>query len=347
MRRVSLLVARNLWRFYGATPAVRGMDLEVDKGSAYGFIGPNGAGKSTTLRILATADRPDAGRVLIDGQDASRHPDRARRRIGFMPDPFSLYDDVTVEGFLAFFANAYAIPPRQQRAAVDRAIELARVGERRRQTCGGLSKGWRQRVLLAKTLVHDPSVLLLDEPASGLDPAARIEFREIVKALRDLGKAIVVSSHILTELADFCDAVGIVERGRMLVSGRIADILTRLEAHDVLELEVLGDGQRARAVAAAVPGVKAVRDAPDSVDKGADAGAEAAPTTTLLLDLAGRSTPADRAALLRALAAGGVEASGLAQRREGLEQLFLRVAEGARGDLRALVGGPAATKGRP
>jgi ABC-2 type transport system ATP-binding protein len=318
---VSLLVAKNLWRFYGRTPAVRGLDLEVDRGSAYGFIGPNGAGKSTTLRMLATLDRPDAGRVFLDGKDVQHDPEGARRRIGFMPDPFALYDEMTVEGMLAYFANAYGIAPGAQRARVERAIELARIGERRREACGALSKGWRQRVLLAKTLVHDPDLLLLDEPASGLDPAARIEFREIVKTLRELGKAIIVSSHILTELAGFCDSVGIVEKGRLLVGGRIDEIHARLEAHEVLEVEVPSaggdDAARARAVLAGLHGVRAVTPAPAAQQEG---------VTTFVVEVTGRTGPADRAALLRSLVAAGVEVSGLAVRRQGLEDLFMRVA---------------------
>ncbi|MBI3724361.1 ABC transporter ATP-binding protein, partial [bacterium] len=179
-----MLRVTNLWRYFGRAAAVAGIDMEIEAGSAYGFIGPNGAGKSTTLRLLSTLDRPTTGTIEIDGDDASLRPDRVRPKIGFMPDPFELYEDLTVEQHLEFFAQAYRLPRRDRHRRVEASIELARVGERREERCGTLSKGWKQRVLLAKTLVHDPKLLLLDEPASGLDPAARIEFRSIVRDLR-------------------------------------------------------------------------------------------------------------------------------------------------------------------
>ena len=318
------LEARNLWRHYGRDPAVQGLDIAVEAGSAYGFIGPNGAGKSTTLRILATADPPDAGRVWVRGVDAQRHPERVRPWIGFMPDPFHLWDELTVEDTLAFFALTYGVPARERRSRVARAIELARVAERRHSKCGGLSKGWKQRVLLAKTLVHDPHVLLLDEPASGLDPAARIEFREIVRTLRELGKAVVVSSHILTELADFCDSVGIVERGRMLVSGRIDEILARLDPKESLELELASDPERARQELLTLPEVERV----DLVELG--------PPARLHAVLRGKSTPEKRAEMVRALVLRGVAVSQLGCQREGLEELFLKVA-GKQTDLRGVL----------
>lgn len=310
---------------------MQGLDIAVEAGSAYGFIGPNGAGKSTTLRILATADPPDAGRLWVQGVDAALHPERVRPWLGFMPDPFHLWDELTVAETLEFFALGYGMPRGQRRTRVARAIELARVGERRNQKCGGLSKGWKQRVLLAKTLVHDPLVLLLDEPASGLDPAARIEFREIVRTLRELGKAVIVSSHILTELADFCDSVGIVERGRMLVSGRIEEILHRLDPHDRLELEVSSDAERARAELLAWPEVERVELA------------EVGPPARLLAHLRGRSSPEKRAELVRALVLRGVAVGQLSCEREGLEELFLKVA-GKQTDLRGVLG-PDALRG--
>lgn len=322
-RRVTALLARNLWRFYDGQAAVRGLDLAVERGSAYGFIGPNGSGKSTTLRMLATLDRPDAGRIWIDGQDAQRDPRSARRRLGFMPDPFALHDELTVDDQLRLFAQLYGLSARDRGRAVDRALSLTRTEEVRGKKCGQLSKGWRQRVLLAKTLVHDPPLLLLDEPASGLDPAARIEFREVVRALRDLGKAIVVSSHILTELADFCDSVGIIQQGRMLVSGKIDDILRRLDSTERVAIEVAGDATSAAETLTGLGAVRAVQAAPQSG------------TTTLLVTLREPATPALRAALVRALVEKGVAVSGVEVAREDLEDLFLKVSAGAKGQAAA------------
>jgi len=312
---VTVLRVENLWRFYGRTPAVKGIDLEVAAGSAYGFIGPNGAGKTTTLRVLATIDRPDAGRVWVAGRDTQHHRDAVRRELGFMADPPALYEELEVRDYLRYFAELYRVPPRQRTKRVARAVELTRIKERITDKCGGLSKGWRQRVQLAKTLVHDPAVLLLDEPASGLDPAARIEFREIVRALRDLGKTIVVSSHILTELADFCDSVGIIEHGRMLVSGQIGEILERLDPRDQLEVEVVGPGDAAAALLRGRPGVVEVTSDPRPDG-----------TTVVRAAVEGRIDPARRAAALRALVEAGVEVAGLGSRRETLEDLFLKVA---------------------
>ena len=315
---MSMVRVSNLWRFYNGAPAVKGLDMEVDRGSAYGFIGPNGAGKSTTLRVLATLDRPDAGRVWVDGVDVQHECERVRQSLGFMPDPFNLYDDLLVRDMLDFFAEVYRVDRRLRRKRVEQAIELTRIQERLGNKCGALSKGWRQRVLLAKILVHDPKVLLLDEPASGLDPAARIEFREIVRALRDMGKTIVVSSHILTELADFCDSVGIIEEGRMLVSGRIDDILDRLDPRDQLEFEVLGDPTGAVQYLGDAPGVSETKigEPPATPDL----------PRTVTAVLEGRGTPEDRARILEGIQAAGARVCGLKARRENLEELFLKVA---------------------
>ncbi|MGE0707489.1 MAG: ABC transporter ATP-binding protein [Planctomycetota bacterium] len=314
---MTTLIARNVWRFYEGKPAVQGLDLEVEEGSAYGFIGPNGAGKSTTLRILATVDAPDAGRVWVKGWDTQQEPERVRKALGFMPDPFGMPEGFTVEQFLEFFAVAYRLTPVRRSSRVARAIELTRIGERRKEKVTELSKGWKQRVLLAKTLIHDPDVLLLDEPAAGLDPAARIEFREIIKALRDMGKTILVSSHILTELADFCDSVGIIERGRMLVSGRIDDILERLNPSDMLVFETFGEPGLAERVLAAQPDVTRVTFEKPNDKPG---------LVLVVAALQGRSDPQRRAALLRTMVQAGVPVTGLRTRQEGLEDLFLKVA---------------------
>lgn len=334
---MSTLVARNVWRFYGRSPAVQGLDLEIEEGSVYGFIGPNGAGKSTTLRMLATVDQPDAGRVWVRGRCTQQETDRVRKMLGFMPDPFGMPEGFTVEQFLEFFAIAYRLPGRLRRERVQRAIELTRIGERRKQKVTDLSKGWKQRVLLAKTLINDPHLLLLDEPAAGLDPAARIEFRDVIRTLRDLGKTVIVSSHILTELADFCDSVGIIERGRMLVSGRIEDILERFNPRDRLVFEVAGPTEIAARLLESQDDVQGVQSEP-----GPSQG-----TARLVVDLRGRSDAVRRAAIVSLLTRNQVLVSGLSTEREGLEDLFLKVAgkQEGKGDrhsdaaIRELLGG--------
>lgn len=327
-----------MWRFYGRAPAVSGLDLEVEEGSVYGFIGPNGAGKSTTLRILATVDRPDAGRVWIRGRCTQQETDRVRKMLGFMPDPFGMPDGFTVEQLLEFFAIAYRLPRRIRRERVQRAIELTRIGERSKQKVTDLSKGWKQRVLLAKTLINDPHLLLLDEPAAGLDPAARIEFRDVIRTLRDLNKTVIVSSHILTELADFCDSVGIIERGRMLVSGRIEDILERFNPRDRLVFEIAGPAEIAARLLEREADVRQV-----SHENG-----PTPDTKRLVVELDGRSDAQRRAAIVSLLARNDVQVSGLSTQREGLEDLFLKVAgkQGAgrndrhsEDEIRSLLGG--------
>lgn len=308
-----MLEARGLWRYFGPHAAVQGLDISIERGSAYGFIGPNGAGKSTTLRLLATLDRPTAGTISIDGFDAQKHLETVRPLVGFMPDPFELYEDLTVEEHLEFFAHAYEVPVRRRKERVHAALELARVNEYRQTKCGDLSKGWKQRVLLAQTLVHDPKLLLLDEPASGLDPAARIEFRLVIRELRELGKTVIVSSHILTELADFCDSVGIIERGRMLVSGKIDDILARLDPTTRLEIEVAGPVEPALELLSKMKEIV-------QVAKGEQ------PGTIVARAKLGQDATTVRADLLGALVGYGVRVAALSARRENLEDLFLRVA---------------------
>ncbi len=210
---------------YGNLDVLRNIDFEVASGEIYGFIGPNGAGKTTTIRIMATLLEPFAGRVEIDGIDVSLEPERVRRIIGYMPDHAGVYERVTVREFLEFFADAYAIP---ELGVVDAVIELTDLKKLEDRLVATLSKGMKQRLQIARTLLHDPRVLILDEPASDLDPRARIEVRDLLLELRELGKTIFLSSHILTELSDVCTSVGILEQGELVVSGPIGEIAERL-----------------------------------------------------------------------------------------------------------------------
>jgi ABC-2 type transport system ATP-binding protein len=214
-----------LTKRFGRNTAVDCIDLKVEAGEIYGFIGPNGAGKTTTIRILATLLRPDGGDASIGGFSVLSKGAEVRRRIGFMPDTFGVYGDMLVQEYLEFFAAAYGIRGTQRSRAIDDILELTDLGSKRGQLAGSLSRGMQQRLGLARVLVHDPAVLLLDEPASGLDPRARVEVRELLRELGKMGKTILVSSHILHELSEVCTSVGIIERGRMLYSGPVGDIL--------------------------------------------------------------------------------------------------------------------------
>ncbi len=223
----SLLEVRNLSRFYGRLRAVQDVSFKVEAGTILGFIGPNGAGKSTTMRILATLDVPTAGDVLLEGKSAIDHPDLARPLIGYMPDRYGTYDDMTVLEFLDFFARAYRLKGKERSARVDSVMDFTGLLPLKDKLTSELSKGMKQRVALGRTLLHDPKLLILDEPADGLDPRARIELRELLKALAGQGKAVLISSHILTELSEICDSCAIIEQGKLLATGSVADILSR------------------------------------------------------------------------------------------------------------------------
>jgi ABC-2 type transport system ATP-binding protein len=233
----------NVTKYFGPLKAVDSLNLQIREGEIFGFIGPNGAGKTTTLRMLATLLRPTSGKIRIAGLDPEVEPGEVRKIIGYMPDQFGVYPDLVVWEYLDFFGAAYQIPSGRRSRLIDDVLELTDLTGKKNELVESLSRGMKQRLCLAKTLLHDPSLLLLDEPASGLDPRARIEIRELLKELKKMSKTILISSHILAELADFCTSIGIIERGQLVVSGRITDIearinytrLYRLTAIDPLE----------------------------------------------------------------------------------------------------------------
>jgi ABC-2 type transport system ATP-binding protein len=219
---------RHLHRYFGTTKAVEDVSFSVYPGQVFGFIGPNGAGKTTSMRILATLDLPTAGDALVDGFSVVNDPDRVRRRLGFMPDYYGTYPNVNVREYLDFFARAYQVPYHQRDDAVDRVMSFTGLDVLAEKATDALSKGMKQRLCLGRSLIHDPSVLVLDEPAAGLDPRARIEVRAMIRKLADEGKTILISSHILTELAEICDIVGIIERGQVLAVGTVEEIRRKL-----------------------------------------------------------------------------------------------------------------------
>ncbi len=233
--------ATGLVKRYDRTLAVAGLDLDIAQGEIFGLVGPNGAGKTTTLKILATLLVPDSGDAEIAGASVRSNPNDVRRVLGFMPDSFGVYDDMKVWEYLDFFARCYGISADRRRRMIGDLLELVDLGPRRDTYVAGLSRGMQQRLCLAHALVHDPAVLLLDEPASGLDPRARVELRELLRELRSLGKTILVSSHILPELEELCTSVAIIDRGQVLAQGRVADIERRLRVGAVFRVRVLGE----------------------------------------------------------------------------------------------------------
>ena len=223
---------RHLWHRYGPKEVLHDVSFDVLRGEIFGFIGPNGAGKTTTIRIMATLLEPMAGRVEIEGLDVTMEPEEVRKRIGYMPDHAGIYERITVREYLEFFADAYRIPSL---GVVDAVLELTDIGALQEQLVVTLSKGQKQRLGLARILLHDPSVLILDEPASDLDPRARIEIRDLLIDLQSLGKTILLSSHILSELSDVCTSIGIIDRGRIVAAGPIGAIADRLAAQQHAE----------------------------------------------------------------------------------------------------------------
>ncbi len=254
-----MIQIEHLSKEYKGLTAVKDLSLSLDAGDIFGFIGPNGAGKTTTIKMLATLLKPTAGKATIDGIDVVEHPEAVRGRIGYMPAFFGIYDDMRVWEYLDFFAGAYRLPKAQRPRIIDDVLSLTDLGGKKDSYVEELSTGMKQRLCLAKTLIHDPKVLLLDEPASGLDPRARIEIKELFKELKAMGKTIIISSHILPELADFCNKVGIIERGEMLVSGDVQDIMDQVTGGRTLEIRLLGGLDDAAALLADAPGVRAVR----------------------------------------------------------------------------------------
>jgi ABC-2 type transport system ATP-binding protein len=236
-----MLELRDLTKKYGELYAINSIDLTLERGDVFGFIGPNGAGKTTTMRILATLLNPTWGEAYVGGYSIYTKPKEIRRIVGYMPDFFGVYDDLKVIEYLEFFAAAYRIRGPERRKVCDDVLELVELGYKREALVTSLSRGMTQRLGLARVLLHDPQVLLLDEPASGLDPRARIEIRTLLKRLGATGKTIMVSSHILPELADVCNKIGIIERGELIVNMAVADVMKRVRPQMVLHVGIAGD----------------------------------------------------------------------------------------------------------
>ncbi len=245
----------NLTRHFGRTRAVDGISFSFESGHIVGFVGPNGAGKTTTLRILATVDEPTSGDAFMDGISAVEDPEKARHLVGFMPDQVPAHGDMTVHEYLDFYARAYGIRDPRRTQIVGSVEEFAGLGQLRDKTVVALSKGMKQRISLARAIVHDPAVLLLDEPAAGLDPRARIELRELLRLLADQGKAILVSSHILTELSEICDDAVIIERGKIVGAGTVDDLLTRDTRRRLVRIRTLASLEDLLKAVIQIPGV--------------------------------------------------------------------------------------------
>ncbi|EDY17315.1 ABC transporter-related protein [Chthoniobacter flavus Ellin428] len=258
-----LVVVSDLHVRYGKTDAVRKLSFTIGRGEIFGFIGPNGAGKTSTIKVLATLLKPSLGTATVGGVDVAQHPEIVRRKIGYMPDFFGVYEDLTASEYLHFFAAAYHIPTGQRPGLIRDVLALTDLTEKHDAPVDGLSRGMKQRLSLARVLLHDPELLLLDEPASGLDPRARIEMRELLKELQSMGKTIIVSSHILHELAQFCSHIGIIEAGRMVANGSLRDIYRALSLRRIIHLQLANSSPELLTAMRALPEVAEVEEQPD------------------------------------------------------------------------------------
>ncbi|MGO0063282.1 ATP-binding cassette domain-containing protein [Brevibacillus fluminis] len=305
-----MIQIEQLTKRYGKMEALKGVSLSIEKGTVFGFVGPNGAGKSTTMSILATLLEPTSGKAYVGGFDVTRHPREVRKLIGYMPDFFGVYDYLTAEEYLDFYGANYDIPPEERKAIIPQLLELVNLSHKRDAYVDSLSRGMKQRLGLARCLVHNPEVLILDEPASGLDPRARIELREILKELRDMGKTIIISSHILPELAEMCDVIGVIEEGNLVAFGKVEEIYARMQEKRVLRIRLLDRVDEAMARLREVPTVAGVTREGNWVVVGFS------------------GDDADQAKLLRDLTVNDFPVAAFNEAQGDLEEIFLEITKG-------------------
>lgn len=260
-----MIETQNLTKNYGSLTALNDLNLKIQQGDIFGFIGPNGAGKTTTMRILVTLLEPTRGTAFINGLNVLKDGKKVRRMVGYMPDFMGVYDDLKVFEYLEFFAAAFGIERRKRKSIVEGVLELTDLQSKQAATVDSLSRGMQQRLGLARVLIHDPQVLILDEPASGLDPRARIEIRELLRELKRMGKTIMISSHILSELEEICDHIGIIEHGQLVFSGTLDDIRPRLGIHSKVRVKVADNQDKAVELLSALPQINQVQTLGDYI----------------------------------------------------------------------------------
>jgi ABC-2 type transport system ATP-binding protein len=308
-----MIAIKGLTKHYKSVTALKDLTMTIGQGDIFGYIGPNGAGKTTTIKILATLIKPSGGFAEICNFNILTQPDEVKRVIGYMPDFFGVYDDMKVWEYLDFFGAAYKIEKNRRRKIIDDVLELTDLTEKKNDFVEALSRGMKQRLCLAKTLVHDPQVLLLDEPASGLDPRARIEMRELLRELRNLGKTVLISSHILTELADFCNTIGIIEKGELLAAGEVGAIMDQIKGARQVEITLRNpdDAPKAHDLLIGREGVSGVE-----ID-----GSQLLVHVDITCD--------DVSFINEALMTGGVRVTSFRESEVDLEDIFMKITKGA------------------
>ena len=314
---MAMVETTNLTKRYGELIALDSLNLVIEEGDCFGFIGPNGAGKTTTMKILATLLKPSSGQAQINGLTVGYQNRQIRPLIGYVPDFMGAYEDMVVTEYLEFFASAYNIHGDARRKVVRDVLELTDLSYKATAEVNSLSRGMQQRLSIARVLLHDPKLLLLDEPASGLDPRARIEIRELLKELKRMGKTILISSHILHELAELCNVVGIIERGQLLFNGSVSEILRRARVGHVLHVGVLDRRDEAAAAIRTMPGVKKV--AGDGDEEGVNG------LLHVTFEEQGGARPSDLPSLL---INRGFRVTHFAEEPVNLETAFMRLTKG-------------------
>lgn len=312
----NIIEIQGLTKKYGDLVALNELNLNIEEGAVFGFIGPNGAGKTTTMRILTTLLKPTSGKAWVAGHSVIDDPRAVRRAIGYMPDYFGVYDDMKVWEYLDFFAACYDVPRATRVGMVDDLLALVDLGHKKDAFVEGLSRGMKQRLCLARTLAHDPQILILDEPASGLDPRARIEMRELLRELKNMGKTIFFSSHILSEVADICTSIAILEAGNLIAHGDMEEMKKQLRQHRLIQVRVLGELEPLQEFLLQHERVHETM-------AGLDAGL---PADTVRFDFSGDDTALSQ--LLSEIMGSGIRVVSFQEEVGDLEDVFLKVTEG-------------------
>lgn len=305
-----MLVIENLVKKYGSFTAVNNLSLRLDTGDIYGFVGPNGAGKTTTMRIVATLMKATSGTVKVAGIDVAENPMEVRGKLGYMPDFFGVYDNLKVHEYLDFYGSCYGLSVNERKKRTDELLELVELSDKKDSYVDALSRGMKQRLCLARSLMHNPELLILDEPASGMDPRARIEMKGILKALGSMGKTILISSHILPELAELCTSIGVIEKGRMVYSGRVDDLMSRLTGKTLIKIRVLSDAEKA---------VRLLREQPRIENITGEAN---------MLELEYTGSEEEMSGLLRLLVTEGIPVVSFTKAEGNIEKVFMEVTKG-------------------
>lgn len=305
-----MLEIKNLHKKYGKFYAVNGLNLTIPEGEIFGFVGPNGAGKSTTMKIISGLLAATSGEVYIDGIDAFKNNRRVKEKLGYMPDFFGVYDDLKVDEYLDFYASIYKIKEKDKKKIIADLLELVDLTHKREAYVDDLSRGMKQRLCLARSLIHNPKLLILDEPASGLDPRARVEMKAILRNLKDMGKTILISSHILSELAEMCTSIGIIDNGNLVVNGTVSEIMQQIYSKKIVKIKVNDRLEDAVMILKEFPFIEKITTGENTIQAGFDAGDE------------------ELSRVLTTLVSKSIPVATFAQLDGNLEDVFMKVTKG-------------------